>query len=132
MANIIRYNIHVFVYMHICLYINVFSSLRLRRRPLLYFSSACWDTSWPSRNRKGESKGSLEVLLRCLWVSFSKKFVRFEGCKGSWVRGRPFAFQEVRESPGRCGEVPERFRGVLEGPLESFIFICLEVKLQTL
>ena len=48
----------------------LFSSLRLMRRPVLHFSSASWGTSWPSRNRNGQSKGSLEVLLGCLLVPF--------------------------------------------------------------
>ena len=57
----------MYIYIYVCI---IFSSLRLMRRPLLYFSSAYWGTSWPSRNRHGQSKGSLDVLLGCLRVSF--------------------------------------------------------------
>ena len=35
----------------------------------------------------------------------------------------------VRQGLGRGGDVPEGFRGVLEGPLDSFIFFSLEVDL---
>ena len=56
----------VYIYTHMSLFCDVVSSLQLMCRPLRYFSSAYWDTSWPSRNGNGDSKVRLEVLLRCL------------------------------------------------------------------
>ena len=41
----------------------VFSSLRLMRRPLLILVQLTRGTSWPSRNRNGQSRGALEVLV---------------------------------------------------------------------
>ena len=61
-------------YIYIYIYIYVFSSLRLICRPLLYFNLAYWLTSWPSRSRNGQSKGSLDpIFVINLWYVTSSK-----------------------------------------------------------
>ena len=92
------------------------------RRPLLYSSSAYWGTS---RNRNGQSKGFLEVLLGCLRVPFLLEINDIWHLRrvlgDSWGA---FEVGRVRKTPGRGREVPGSFRaGSWRGPRNpSFFF----------
>ena len=95
------------------LVVTVFSSVRLMRRPLLCFGPHATETA--SRRRPWKSWGALGS-------HFVKKIILVCVSEGScWVLG-VFGVQGVRTSPGRRREVPGRFGGVLEGPLDTFIF----------